>query len=260
MKSQYIKSILKYGGVILAVLLGILGINIAVTSGNGEITVKIEYAPEVIPAVIEGDQGEIEDDTVPTVEEIDGGGKFEDTINVGEAEEALYHELGSIEEVDTSTPEAFKNTVMGRCLYANNYYGAQCVSLARDFWWSYAGFDVSTCGTGLAKGMMNCSEQNARDRFKVIWSVDEIQTGTWIVMDGSWTGHICMAMGPVKNGYVACLGENQGGASCEGGGAAANIINLSVKNFIGGYTPLDYIVVVPEPTPTPITPDTGVAK
>ena len=252
MKKDLRKIILMYGGAIALGLLSILGINIMVTQGEGEITVKIKYANDSM----DGDMGELEE--VPIIEEIDGGGKFEDkNTGVSKAEE-MYYELGAIEKVDTSSPEAFKDSVLGRCLYANNYWGAQCVSLARDFWYSYAGFDVSTCGTGLAKGMMNCAEENARDRFKIIWNTSEIQEGTWIVTDGSWTGHICMAMGPVENGYVTCLGENQGGGACEGGGAAANLVKLNVKNFIGGYTPLDYIHTEPEPTPN--VPDTGINK
>ena len=251
---------------IIIAILGGIGITVAInTTENGGIKVQIEYAPEVIPALIENDEGEVfEDETIPTVEDIDGGGEFQDKdtgLSISEGD--VYYELGAIEWVDTSSPEAFKESVYGRCIIANNVYGAQCVSLARAFWWDYAGFDVSTCGTGLAKGMMNCADDNAKDKFKVIWDVNEIQNGTWIVLDGSWTGHICMAMGPVKNGYVACLGENQGGNSCPGvAGAAANIINLSVKNFIGGYTPYDYIVPEPEPEPEPVpdVPDTGIVK
>ena len=60
-----------------------------------------------------------------------------------------------------------------------------------------------------------------------------------------------MALGPVKNGYVALLGENQGGRACEGGGAATNIINISIKNLIGFYRPKAYIKPEPKPTPTP---------
>ena len=240
----------------LVALLGGLGVTIIITTSQNGIEVKIDYSEE---KVITGDEGEYVEE-IPTVEEIDGGGQFKDSMNIGNAEAEVYYELGSIEEVDTSSPEAFKKSTLGRCIIANNYYGAQCVSLARAFWWNYAGFDVSTCGTGLAKGMMNCYEENAKDKFKVIWSVDEIQDGTWIVLDGSRTGHICMALGKVNNGYVTCLGENQGGIPCEYGvgGAGTNIINLSVKNFIGGYTPIDYIV--PEPVPTPDTPDTGIIK
>ncbi len=240
---------------IVAILAG-AGLTIAINTNNGKLEVTIDYAKE---GVVTGDEGSYEEEPVPTVEEIDGGGMFKDTMNVEGAESAIYYELGSMEDVDTSSVEAFKRSTLGRCIVANNYFGAQCVSLARAFWWDYAGFDVSTCGTGLAKGMMKCAEDNARDKFKIIWNVDEVQAGTWIVLDGSRTGHICMALGKVKEGYVSCLGENQGGIPCEGGigGAGTNIINISTKNFIGGYTPLDYIVPDPEPAPSPLVPDTG---
>lgn len=239
----------------IVVLAGAIGISFALNGENGKLEVKIDYSPT---PVITGDEGSYEEE-IPTIDEIDGGGKFQD-MEENATDGDLYYGLGSIEEVDTSSVEAFKNSTLGRCIIADNYFGAQCVSLARAFWWSYAGFDVSTCGTGLAKGMMNCYEENARDKFKVIWTTEEIQEGTWIVLDGQTTGHICMALGDVHNGYVSCLGENQGGIPCEYGvgGSGTNIINISVKNFIGGYTPIDYIEVTPEPTP--IAPDTGIIK
>ena len=242
----------------LAIIAGGIGVTIAVTSNNGKLEVKIYYAAE--PVEFEG-QGAYEEE-IPTIDEIDGGGQFKDTMeNIGN-DSSFYYELGAIEDVDTSSVEAFKNSTLGRCIIANNYYGAQCVSLARAFWWSYAGYDVSTCGTGLAKGMMNCPDENARDRFKVIWNTEEIQPGTWIVLNGATTGHICMALTKVNHGYISCLGENQGGVPCDYGvgGAGTNIINISVKNFIGGYTPIDYIEPTPEPEPAPLSPDTGVVK
>lgn len=237
-----------------------LGCTFIIINNQGSIELKIDYANE---PVFTGDEGEYsEEDPIPTVDEIDGGGKFQDQLNVKEGEADLYYELGSMEQVDTSSVEAFKKSTLGRCIVANNYYGAQCVSLARAFWWDYAGFDVTTCGTGLAKGMMNCAEDNAKDKFKIIWNTNEIQKGTWIVLDGKTTGHICMALGKVKDGYVSCLGENQGGIPCEGGigGAGTNIINISVRQFIGGYTPLDYIEPEPAPEPAPAAPDTGKLK
>ena len=253
-KKNYIKHLWK---LILPVLLAIiagLGATTIIKLNENKITLEIQYAEENQPVYTDiGDVGE----EVPTIEEIDGGGLFKDLMNVDNAEPDLYYELGSIEDVDTSSVEAFKASTMGRCIIASNYWGAQCVSLARAFWWSYAGYDVSTCGTGLAKGMMNCAEDNARDKFKVIWNADEIQKGTWIILDGSNTGHVCMALDKVNNGYVQCLGENQGGRLCNEGGSATNVINISVKNLIGGYTPLDYIEPEPIPEPLPDAPDTG---
>ena len=214
---------------------------------------KIVVSEEQMPAYIEGDQGQIiEEDFIPTFDEVDGG-QFRDIDTGVSVEEGEYSDLGWSETYDVSSPEAFKNDTLGLCVYGRNYFGAQCVSLSRVFWWSYADRDVSTCGTGMAKGMMDCAEENAGDDFDIYWAADKdnIQAGDWLVFDGGKYGHIGMALGPVVNGYVALLGENQGGRPCEGGGAATNIINISVKNLIGFYRPKAYIKV--EPTPLPIS-------
>lgn len=248
---------------IIATVLLIIGavtgavVNIKIENGKTEAT--ITYSEEEVPAVIYDDQGEVIETTeyngeeIPTVEEVDGG-MFEDKDTGVSMIDGEYEDLGAaVETFDTSTPEAFKNATLGRCIYANNRFGAQCVSLSRSYWFSYAGRDVSTCGTGMAKGMMNCADQNAGDDFLVFWGANGIQSGDWLVFDGGQYGHVGMALGPVVNGYVALLGENQGGRACEGGGAATNIINISVKNLIGYYRPKAYIkpAPAPEPTPTP---------
>jgi hypothetical protein len=59
-----------------------------------------------------------------------------------------------------------------------------------------------------------------------------------------------MAMGTYNNGYIALLGENQGGTPCEGGGSAFNIINISLSSFKGAFRPKIYIK--PDPSPLPI--------
>lgn len=235
-------------------IIGGVGVSIAVNNTeDGGIKVTIDYGT----ATFTGKGDYVEPDEIPTIDEIDGGGQFKEMTTDGN-----YYDKGSMEEVDTSSVDAFVKSTLNRCIIANNYYGAQCVSLARAFWLDYAGFDVSTCGTGLAKGMMNCADQNAGDSFKVIWNKDEIIKGTWIVLDGKSTGHVCMAISEPVGDYVQCLGENQGGIPCDYGvgGAGTNIVNLSIKNFIGGYIPLTYIPPEPEPEPTPLTPDTGINK
>lgn len=242
-----------------AVLAGIIGATVNINIEDGKYNASIEYSEEAVPATVEDDMGEIIEvekingEEIPTVEEVDGG-LFEDWETGVSTLEGDYEDLGAaIETFDTSTPEAFKNATLGKCVYANNKFGAQCVSLARSFWWSYANRDVSTCGTGMAKGMMKCADQNAGKDFVVYWadSKDKIQSGDWLVFDGGQYGHVCMSLGPNNNGYVACLGENQGGGYCNGGGAATNIINISVKNLIGFYRPKAYIKPEPKPAPTP---------
>lgn len=239
---------------ILALLLigGTTGALININVENGKYNATIEYADEEIPAVFENeDQGEYNEE-IPTVEEIDGG-LFEDSDTGLSTIEGDYEDLGWSEWYDTSSPETFRNATIGKCIYANNRFGAQCVSLARVYWWSYANRDVSTCGTGMAKGMMNCADVNAGNDFVVMWKedVNQIQAGDWLVFNGGQYGHVGMALGPVVNGYVALLGENQGGRWCEGGGAATNIININIKNLIGFYRPKDYVKPEPKPEPNP---------
>ena len=247
-------------GFLCLTLIGI-GVTIKINSETGEVIINpVTYSEEQIPAFIEDDKGEvIEVEGIPTVEEVDGG-KFED-INTGLSTlEGDYEDLGAnIETFDTSTPEAFKNATLGKCVYASNRFGAQCVSLARSYWFSYAHRDVSTCGTGMAKGMMECAELNAGDDFIIYWAdqKSEIQAGDWLVFTGGRYGHVGMALGSVNKGYVTLLGENQGGTACPEGGSATNIINISIKNLIGFYRPKAYIK---PPKPTPVAPDTGIVK
>lgn len=264
MKSKTVKkqNYLHYVLIFFVLIIGILSgnaINIIIRSDKeDQPIVKLELSEDQIPALIETDLGEIIEETIPTVEEVDGG-LFKD-IDTGLSKvEGQYTDLGWSETYDTSSPEAFKNDTLGKCIRANNYYGSQCVSLARVFWWSYADRDVTTCGTGMAKGMMDCSEENAGDDFLIYWadSKNIIQPGDWLVFDGGQFGHVGMALGGNNNGYVALLGENQGGRSCEGGGAATNIINISLKNLIGFYRPKAYIKPAPTPEPTPIIPVSG---
>lgn len=234
----------------LALAVSILcGIISAINGGN----LSLIHSDNDLPALIENARGEmIEVESIPTYEEIDGG-RFEDSDG-GLSVDGEYEDLGSIVETfDTSSPEVFKNETLGKCIYANNKYGAQCVSLARSFWFSYAGRDVSTCGTGMAKGMMNCPEQNAGNDFLVFWddSKKTIQAGDWLVFTGGQYGHVGMALGGYNNGYVALLGENQGGGYCERGGSATNIVNINLKNLIGYYRPLAYVKPEPAPEPTP---------
>ena len=238
--------------IVLAIIGAITGATININIEQDKYNATIEYSEDPQPAIVEDDMGELkEEEAIPTVEEVDGG-LFADEKTGVSSITGEYEDLGAyVETFDTSTPTAFRNATLGKCVIANNRYGAQCVSLARSFWFSYADRDVSTCGTGMAKGMMNCAEQNAGDDFDIYWSDAKwsIQAGDWLIFDGGQYGHVGMALGPVTNGYVALLGENQGGRACQGGGAATNIINISVKNLIGYYRPKAYIK--PEPTPEP---------
>ena len=203
----------------------------------------IEYAKEAIPAVIINENGEEETIDVPTIEFIDGG-----NIDIGcpDSEECG---LGAYIYAPTETFQEFKNYTLNKCWNVDGYAGAQCWDLGALHWMNYTkdGRTLSTCGKGGAKNTWECRDYNAGTEYELIYNASEIRTGDWVVFDGGTWGHIGEAAGPYNNGYVALLGQNQGSIACAGGGSATNIINISLKNFIGAFRPKTY--VTPEPTP-----------
>ena len=207
-----------------------------------EVESTLELADETVTAVVENANGVLEAVNLPTVLEVDGG-EIVDLENYARGE-----------YFDVSTPNIFAEQTMGKCVVEGNYYGAQCVSLARTFWLNYTGRAFSTCGTGAAKGAFKCTTENAGEEFEIVTDKNSLQAGDWIIFDGGLYGHVGMAMGPANNGYIALLGENQGGKACDEGGSATNVINISLKNFIGAYRPKIYIPPEPE---VKVTPDTG---
>lgn len=207
----------------------------------------IEYAKEAIPAVIINENGEEETIDVPTIEFIDGV-ELPSEEKLSKDGRGAYH--------DTTTYMAYYNSVgVGTCI--NNAFGAQCFALGDDFWQNYTGRALSSCGTGAAKGTLNCYEYNAGDDFEMIWDVTKVQPGDWVVTTGGTWGHIFMAMGYYNNGYIAGFGQNQGGGYCSMGGAATNVVNLNMSTFGGAFRPKTYIKPSPGPTPTPTPTPTG---
>lgn len=213
------------------------GYQIVVETGS---TIELAENQEV-ETIIETEDGDIEVLSLPVVDMVDGSEiqVFENDLDLGRGE---YYPF--------DTPQAFKDATLGMCIDMDGHWGAQCVDLANVFWKEYANRWITTCDTGMARGIWDCKEQNAGDEFKLIYNADELQTGDWIIFDGGQYGHVGMALGSVNNGYIALLGENQGGTSCAGGGSATNIINISLKTFKGAFRPKIYDL--------PKVPDTGI--
>lgn len=237
--------------IIASVFLG-AGIDIAIRPTEEgttvlETTFSIELGSVQVPALVTNTNGEEETlANVVTIENIDGNQL------VNECPEGEECGLGQYIYAPTGTPQEFKDYTIDKCWNTDGYYGSQCWDLGDLFWQNYTGRNLSTCGTGAAKGIWNCKEQNAGDEFDLITDVNNIQAGDWLVFSSGKYGHIGMAMGNYNNGYVTLLGQNQGGSPCEGGGSSANIINISLNSFIGGFRPKSYIVE-PVPEPIPIT-------
>ena len=226
-----------------------LGLNINTDVSNNTITISagfsMELAEEQIPAIIEDSEGEeVIEENIVTVEEVDGNQLITECPEGEECGQGKYI------YAPTETPQAFKDYTYGSCWNTDSAWGAQCWDLADLYFQNYAGRNFSTCGTGAAKGAWNCKEKNAGDEFELIYNPNDLQTGDWIIFSSGKYGHVGMAMGSYNNGYIALLGQNQGGSACEGGGSAANIINISLSSFVGAFRPKSY--VKPEPTPQPI--------
>lgn len=233
-------------------LTGVLTFNFSIKDGNSEIKTnieltsdyKIELAEKQIETIIETEEGEIEVLTAPTVERVEN--------NQVKCEEGEECGQGQYIYAPVNTPWEFKDYTLGNCYNTDGYYGAQCWDLGDLFWQNYAGRNLSTCGTGGAKGAWLCKEQNAGDNFDLITDTHALQAGDWIIFNGGQYGHVGMSLGSYNNGYIALLGQNQGGAACNGGGQATNIINISLKDFAGAFRPKSYKKPDPTPTPTPI--------
>ena len=253
--------------VVLALLLaGLTGavININIEPTTDEYTAEIEYSEEQVPAEItnetdveqvESGQGgaTLDGEAIPTVESVESNGPVE---KVGDEECPEGEECGrgaAYPKIDVSSPQAFANATIGQCINVDGHYGAQCWDSMSAFFYNYAHRVLSTCGTGAAKGTIanGCWQKNAGNEFTMVWDKTHIQAGDIVVFStGEW-GHIGMAMGEYNKGYVSLLGQNQGGKACPGGGAAGNIINLSLRDFMGAFRPKAYIKPEPKPTPKP---------
>ena len=255
-------NIKKILGAVLILIIGAvagIGVNMAVNpTEDGGIEVKTEIidtnaevveAEEEVPAeveesILETDEGELKVEDIKTVETVDSN------MSCPEGEECGQ---GRYVYAPTESAAAFYDYVKGKCWDVDGYYGSQCWDLGALYWMNYTddGRTLSTCGTGAAKGAWNCKEQNAGSEFELITDPKALQAGDWIIFGNGTYGHVGMALGGYNNGYVALLGTNQGGFACSGGGSAANVINISLKNFSGAFRPKTYIVPDPEPEPTP---------
>lgn len=241
---------------------------------GGWSTVKIEYSDEEVDATItvegESGQGSYEEpvEGLPVVEGIDAGQRVESDDTYSELITELKNDgeefgLGystDLSFVNVSSPAAFKDSVFGKCINTDGAFGGQCWDLADAFWQVYAGKRATTCGTGAAKGMAEnaCAEKNAGSEFVIIYDWNSLQAGDWLVFTTGQYGHIGMAQGKPNGNYIVLLGQNQGGSSCDGGGSAANLINISNRDFALAFRPKAYIEEKPEPKPEP-EPETPVA-
>lgn len=224
--------------------------NIEVELGKDKISVKIHYAEEAVPAMVETEQGEVEEQDIPTVEEVDGG---EIPTELEQMSDDEREKAGQGFAIDITSPWTVVKALEGQCIYLGNPYGSQCVNTANLIAENQVGYWLSTCGTGAARGIWDCAEYNARGGYELITNPKDLRPGDIFVTWGGEYGHTGMVIGYYKDGYVPVFSTNQGGTPCVGGGSEANIINLSMATFSGAFRwhGWDYLFVEPEPEPEP---------
>lgn len=227
-------------GAIIVLVLGIFGgagLSMLVSS-EGDVILETDFAMELsaeqVPTIIETTEGEVEVTQAPTVEEVDGG-------KIEECPEGEECGMGAYVYVDVTSPQTIRESLEGDCVNVDNFAGSQCYDTSAAVSENMTGRRLTTCGTGAASGMMDCWEQNAGNDFYVAWDPAEIIPGAIVQFKGGQYGHTGIAMGYPHDGYVALLSTNQGGKACPGGGSSANIINISLKNFIGAYIWKEYL-------------------
>lgn len=253
---------LDWKGILLAVAMvflgGATGVGIGVnihTDENGDIEVDItqtlELSEKQVPAVVETKQGETEIVDLATVDEVDGG-KISTKLEEMTDEERENASQGFA--IDITTPWTVADALYNQCIYLGNPYGSQCVNTTNVISENQVGYWMSTCGTGAARGIWDCAEYNARGGYELITDPTQLRPGDLFVTWGGDWGHTGMVIGYYSDGYVPVFSTNQGGPACSGGGAAANVINLSMATFSGAFRwhGWDWIFAEPEPTPTPI--------
>lgn len=217
----------------------------------------IKYADKAVPTLIENADGTVTTIDAPTVDSIDNNSPY--LLENDYCPEGQECGKGAFIYAPTETYQAFRDYTYGKCWNIDGYAGSQCWDLSSLHAMNYTKDKrvFSTCGTGAARGMWDCRTQNAGTEYDLVSDIYKTNVGDIGVWNGGVYGHTCVIAGPVKDGYVACLGQNQGGSACPGGGAATNIINLSINGFLGAFHPKTYVDPEPTPTPTPTPTPSG---
>ena len=248
--STTLKKLIAVVVIAIAAVLGGVGVAINVNNASdGTPKIEIKYAEESVPALVENEDGVVEEVEAPTVEAVDAK-----TVTGEEcpAESEECAKGAYLPAIDITSYNSFKNSVINQCIDFDGAYGSQCYDLMAYFHKVYTGRWLSTAGTGGAYGIWDARDYNNQgNEYELIYNAQDIKPGDFVVFHNGVYGHVGMALGYYNNGYVALLGTNQGGYACPGGGASANIINISLGTFSGAFRPRSWIVPEPAPAPEP---------
>lgn len=131
---------------------------------------------------------------------------------------------------------------VGTYVDTDGWWGAQCWDYANAFWRSQVNRILQTGSHHSASDTWRQSrEVNAGTEFGTFSNKTLIKRGDWIVISSSVdaVGHIALAAEDYGTGSdpsrLKCYGQNQGGTPVPQGGAAINLVDLDITNFIGAF-------------------------
>lgn len=245
------------GVLILLCLFGGFSIGINIKDKKVEVkmgeTLNIELT-NPFPALLTGENGEEHEELLPTLLSVDNGEINSECPDGNCGKGAFYP------DIDVSSPLSFEQSTIGRCINTDDWAGSQCWDLIDLLLQYMEGKRLSTGGTGKMKDSwllardINCDPALC----EFVTNPSDIKDGDVIFFGTGYYGHGGVARGKYNNGYIALLGQNQGGSKCEGGGSATNIVNISLRDFLGGFR-FKAWNNEPEPEPTNV-PDSGAIK
>lgn len=137
---------------------------------------------------------------------------------------------------DYDTYDHWRNYALTHGVNVDWSYGNQCWDICALLWNQYS-LRLET-GNGYAYGCwVYRRDQNARVPFTKVEHVRDIKRGDCLVFAPSglnYTGHICFADADFSSvNSMPCLGQNQGQGTRWG--TPSNIVNMSLRNFLGGF-------------------------
>ena len=244
---------------ILILLCAIGGFSIGININKEKVEVKLGETLNIevtnpFPALLTGEHGEEYEELLPTFLSVDNGEVNSECPDDACGKGAFYP------DIDVSSPSAFQNSTIGRCLNTDDWGGSQCWDLI-DLLIQYMGNRrLLTGGTGKMKdAWLLAKDTNCTPDYCIqITNPEEIEDGDVVFFGTGYYGHGGVARGKYNNGYIALLGQNQGGTKCDGGGASTNLINISTRDFLGAFRFKAWIPKV-EPQIV-INPDTGAIR
>ena len=133
-----------------------------------------------------------------------------------------------------NTAIGFLDGTLNKSYDMDGYYGKQCWDYGDYFWLNQVHKDLSTGGTGEARGCWTVDlarRHNAGTQFELITDRTKLQRGDWVILNTGKYGHVGCVYSVITTGQTVCLqSQNQGTIRTK-----VTRINISLNTFLGAF-------------------------